>query len=107
MIFMLFGIFFIADFVSRRGSGAVAPVAGLVIDPGALALQLGDLQGQFTWQEIQGVVYPAKGGFLAARATPNAIAVDVPGARILITDSFTHPLDEIHERILRYWRPPV
>jgi hypothetical protein len=102
---ILFGIFAFADFISRRGTGTVAPIAGLVISPAALALQLGDLQGQLTWEEIQGVTYPAVTTFLAARGVPNAIAVDVAGARILITDSFTHPLNEIHERILRNWRP--
>lgn len=102
---LLFGIFALADFISRRGTGTVAPIAGLVISPAALALQLGDLQGQLTWQEIQGVTYPAVKTFLAVRGVPNAIAVDVAGARILITDSFTHPLNEIHERIMRNWRP--
>lgn len=103
----LVAIFAIADVLSRRGSGAVAPIAGLVISPAALALQLGDLQGQLTWQEIQAVTYPARTSFLAARGVPNSIAVDVVGARILITDSFTHPLNEIHERIMRNWRPPT
>jgi len=104
---VLFGIFAFADFMGRRGAGVVPPVAGLVISPAALALQLGDLQGQLGWQEIQGVTFPAVTTFLAARGVPNAIAVDVAGARILITDSFTHPLNEIHERILRNWRPPA
>jgi hypothetical protein len=103
----LSGLVFLVDAIQRRGTGAVTPVAGLVIGPSALALQLGDLQGQLTWQEIQAVAYPAKTGFLAGSAIPNSIALDVAGARILITDSFTHPLGEIHERIVRYWRSPV
>jgi hypothetical protein len=92
---------------SSRG-GAIRVLAGsggLVITPAAIALQLGDLKGQLAWEEILAVVHPIPTGCIAVRAAPTGIAIDVDGARIVLTDSFTHPLDEIHPRILRNWRP--
>jgi len=50
-------------------------------------------------------VHPIPTGCVAVTSAPAGIAIDVEGARIVITDSFTHPLDEIHQRILRNWRP--
>jgi hypothetical protein len=86
-------------------SRAVSKEAAMVITPLGLALQQGALSGHLTWQEIRKVSLRQKPtGFAAGHEPAPAIALEVEGATISITDSYDRPLGEIHDRIVKYWR---
>jgi hypothetical protein len=91
-----------------KGAAAQARVpggAGLVISPVGLAMEQGALNGLLTWQEIRGIsTKPPGGAFGTTRDTRPGISIEVEGATFRITDSYDRPLQEIHDRLLQYWR---
>jgi hypothetical protein len=107
---LLAALLVLLDHVNRRRTGAAGepPKAGsqaVVISPLGLAVQQVPVSGHLGWEEIRKVSIRAPGGRFSGNTTAvAAIALEVEGTTILLTDTYDRPLAEIHERILRYWR---
>ncbi len=91
--------------VRRQAASAMTTNAALVVTPVGLALQQGTLAGQIAWQEIQRVEWSGRSFLYAQPAdAQQGVRLVVAGAAICIQDVYDRPLQEIHERILAYWR---
>jgi hypothetical protein len=89
----------------RRVRGHGFRGSALVVSPLGIALEQGALKGHVTWKEVRKVTTRAASNALQGRETYGpCLVLQVEGAEIPITDSYEHPLDDIHDRILQYWR---
>jgi hypothetical protein len=83
--------------------------SGLVITPLGLAMIQGDVSGELEWDQLREVKLKKRPGYFQvvgdASTGLTGIILHVEGAMIIVADLYDRPIDMIHERILRYWKP--
>lgn len=79
--------------------------SGLVIGPGGLALEQGELIGELRWEEVIKIVNQTAGVSFTfdSRMTQPCVRLDVAGASIMVYDLYHRPLFCIHEIIESSW----
>jgi hypothetical protein len=105
VIALFVGVFALLLDVVQRRRRLPKETAGLVIGPGGLAMEHGEVSGLLQWSEVRTVRIGPSSSFLSMRSDRRpSIGIDVGGATVRISDSFDRCLSEIHERIAKYWR---